>query len=434
MTTIVVGAGMSGLAAALRLQDAGHRVRIIEAGMRPGGRIQTVSRRGDSAECGVQSIHTSYSNVQELIQRVGLADRLSPVPGSIGYLQEDGSIIETNGPRDLIPLLGISGVRDLAWLAIRYLSRTLVQSAFSIDEASLSRGKTIASEMFSWTGPRFRRVVLEPLLHAVAGSDLSGINAQHALSCIKLAMSSGLCALDTGLAELPHRISALLDVTYNSKATCLLMYGKKVTGVRMAGGETIEAEHVIVALPPDATLKILPDAMGELASALQKFESSPLPLVYMFLNRPLPHHSAVFMGHLAGRRTFNMFMNHARKTPAMVPSGRAILSAWPAHPDSVNLALHSDAQLAELALTDAAAFLPEIASWIEDIQVVRHGWGYARYMPDTYRRVLAFKAMASSFSGVSFASADFEGAHMESGVRSGYAAANAVLREFDETS
>ena len=43
MKFIVIGAGLSGLAAAYRFQQAGHEVEIVEAADRPGGRCATVA-------------------------------------------------------------------------------------------------------------------------------------------------------------------------------------------------------------------------------------------------------------------------------------------------------------------------------------------------------------------------------------------------------
>lgn len=60
MSVIVIGAGLSGLAAAYRLQNAAHEVEVIEAADRPGGRCKAVHRDGfiiDTCPEWVATIH-----------------------------------------------------------------------------------------------------------------------------------------------------------------------------------------------------------------------------------------------------------------------------------------------------------------------------------------------------------------------------------------
>ncbi|NCV12680.1 MAG: FAD-binding protein [Rhodobacteraceae bacterium] len=49
---VVVGAGIGGLAAALRLSTLGHKVRIIEAAPTPGGKIRTLSGANNPIDLG----------------------------------------------------------------------------------------------------------------------------------------------------------------------------------------------------------------------------------------------------------------------------------------------------------------------------------------------------------------------------------------------
>src|SRR4030065_728763 len=50
--TIIVGAGISGLSCAWFLRERGHRIRVLEAGPRPGGTIQSVHQDGFLIEAG----------------------------------------------------------------------------------------------------------------------------------------------------------------------------------------------------------------------------------------------------------------------------------------------------------------------------------------------------------------------------------------------
>ena len=71
---IVVGAGVSGLAAAHRLRelDPTFEVEIIEASERPGGWLRTVERDGFVVELGPDSILTEKPHALALVRRLGI--------------------------------------------------------------------------------------------------------------------------------------------------------------------------------------------------------------------------------------------------------------------------------------------------------------------------------------------------------------------------
>jgi polyamine oxidase len=69
---IVVGAGMSGLAAARKLLEAGYRVTVLEARERIGGRIYTDDSLGAPIDLGAAWIHGSTKNpITELASEAG---------------------------------------------------------------------------------------------------------------------------------------------------------------------------------------------------------------------------------------------------------------------------------------------------------------------------------------------------------------------------
>jgi oxygen-dependent protoporphyrinogen oxidase len=74
----VLGAGATGLTAALRLGEAGHRVRLFEAGPRVGGAVRTEQVDGWLIEGGPNSVLTGEPALTRLIERLGLAGEVVP--------------------------------------------------------------------------------------------------------------------------------------------------------------------------------------------------------------------------------------------------------------------------------------------------------------------------------------------------------------------
>ena len=66
-TITIIGAGISGLTAAIHLHRKGFAVKIIEATDRAGGRIKTDTVNGFLLDRGFQVLLTSYPEAKELL-------------------------------------------------------------------------------------------------------------------------------------------------------------------------------------------------------------------------------------------------------------------------------------------------------------------------------------------------------------------------------
>src|SRR5690606_27668149 len=89
----VVGAGLAGLAAARRLQAAGARVTVLEAGDRVGGRAITDEVDGFRIDPGAQLVASMHRRFLGVVRGLGMESRLLPAEGR-DALWRDGRIHE----------------------------------------------------------------------------------------------------------------------------------------------------------------------------------------------------------------------------------------------------------------------------------------------------------------------------------------------------
>jgi protoporphyrinogen oxidase len=90
MTEIaVVGAGLAGLTAALRLAEQGYRVRLFERYPRPGGLARALDVGGEPLEAFYHHLFTSDTACVALAEELGLGDLIEWLPSRMGIWTEN---------------------------------------------------------------------------------------------------------------------------------------------------------------------------------------------------------------------------------------------------------------------------------------------------------------------------------------------------------
>ena len=123
---MVVGAGLAGLAAALRLRGAGREVTVVERGPGPGGRAGRVERAGYALDTG-PSVFTAPEILADTLAAVGekLEERLTLLPLETTYRAQfaDGSQLDVHADPDAFAaeVAGCAGPAEAAALR-RYLA------------------------------------------------------------------------------------------------------------------------------------------------------------------------------------------------------------------------------------------------------------------------------------------------------------------------
>jgi len=153
----VVGAGLAGLTAALRLSEAGLKVRVFERYPRPGGLARVLEIGGEAIEAFYHHLFTTDTAYVALAEELGLADEIEWLPSRMG-IWADGRLWDFGTPQSLL-LFHPLGLVDKLRFAVSTL--TLQRSG----NASKFENVTACEWIRRHQGERVWRTVWGPLLY-----------------------------------------------------------------------------------------------------------------------------------------------------------------------------------------------------------------------------------------------------------------------------
>ncbi|MHB8464439.1 MAG: methyltransferase domain-containing protein [Acidimicrobiales bacterium] len=246
---VVIGGGVGGASAALRLADAGFSVVLLEQSDHLGGLVMSLEIGGTPIERFYHHIFPHEHEIISLIDAMGLTPKLEWIRSSVAMLL-GGRVWPFVSPGDLLRFgalgigdrvhTGIGGLRSMRWK----------------DWAALDR-VTAQDWLADLTGRRGYQVVWEPLLRAKFGSAADRVPAAWMWGRFQqrsAARKTGVEKLgylrggfrqifDALEVELPRRG---VKVQLGTAATGIRTAGGRVTGVDSDAGP-IEADTVIYA-------------------------------------------------------------------------------------------------------------------------------------------------------------------------------------------
>jgi phytoene dehydrogenase-like protein len=251
---VVVGAGLAGLAAAVRLHEAGRRVRVLEAGDAVGGRVRTDLVDGFRLDRGFQVLLTQYPELDRY--DMGSLDLQHFGAGALvvhnGRFHHVGDPLRDPRALPSTALAPIGSVLDKA--RILQLRRRVSRAG----APALLRGPDVSTaEHLRTLG--FSATMIErffrPLFSGIQ-LDAELATSGRMFDVIFRSLALGSSAVPArGMQALPESIAARLPAGAVS-------LGRTVTevddhGVVCAGGERIDASHVIVATEGPAAVRLL---------------------------------------------------------------------------------------------------------------------------------------------------------------------------------
>jgi oxygen-dependent protoporphyrinogen oxidase len=429
---IVVGAGIAGLTAALRLSQRGYQVTVLESDDKVGGRMSSIERDGYRLDRGAVSLSTKYEHMHKLISEVGLADQVVPCPDTIG-IPRDGTIhrIRSNSIWRSANTKLLSNRSKLAaaklGIDIRKLSKVI-----DWDDIGAADGwdNETAKE---WVLRRGNTEIEEHVTDAVVRGGLMTRTDTMSAMDLQFLMASffgaELFTFPAGVGVLPAAIAERLDVQLNTRVTGVEEHVDRVrvSSVKDGGAErTEDADAVVIALTSHHMAAIHPGLPAEHREIVMNTDYVKLITITLALNRR-PAEPSMFLGlsEKVHPELCGLFLDHNRHA-SRAPKGAGLVTAYWHHDWNCAEWETEDGVIVDKTIAAASEFIPELQNSVNFANLTRWSAAFVYSRPGTYRALHKVAAARAGAKRVHLAGDYFSGPSTNGSLSSGELAAARV--------
>jgi squalene-associated FAD-dependent desaturase len=280
----VIGGGWAGLAAAVRAQQAGHRVALFEMAGHLGGRAREVAQDGLVLDNGQHILIGAYARTLDLMKTVGAnpATALCRLPLELRYPDGRGLRVPP-GPQWLGLLRATGGARGWGWRDRAAFARAAL--GWVRDGFQCPPERTVQQLCADLTPP-VRQLLIDPLCVAALNTPAREASAMVMLRVMRDALFGGPGASDLLLPRRP--LTQLLPApaqAWLQAAGAELHLGTRVNRLaRGAGGwhiDDAEFDGVVLACPAAEAARLAEPVDARWARRAAALRYEPIVTVYL---------------------------------------------------------------------------------------------------------------------------------------------------------
>jgi protoporphyrinogen/coproporphyrinogen III oxidase len=448
---VVVGGGISGLAAAWFAAEAGYAVTVLEASPRVGGKLQVGEVAGIAVDVGAEALLTARPEGIELISALGLDDeRIAPTTTS-ARVRAAGR----NHPLPARTMFGIpsdvetvraSGVLSEDGVAALAAEPTLDPLPPLTDDVSV--GALVRARLGDEVADR----LVEPLLGGVYAGRADALSLRATMSGLAARLETGGSLLEAaravtdvgtrapsagpiftslrgGLGRLPAalvaagRFEVRTGVTVRTIARTPTGFALECGAVPVA--ELVEADAVIVAAPPAKASRLLGTVAPVAAAELAEIETASMAIVrFAFSEVAPPAGSGLLVG--SGERLATKAVTLSSQKWPLDAGGLTLLRASVGRVGEPLALQFEDAELIALVGRELRPLLGIDAAPV-DARVTRWGGGLPQYAVGHVDRIARVRSSVAAVPALGVCGAAFDGVGIPACIASARAAVDRVV-------
>ncbi|PYU68699.1 MAG: hypothetical protein DMG49_15350 [Acidobacteria bacterium] len=318
---IVIGGGIAGLGAAIRLKDRGFEPLVLEAESRVGGRMTTDRVNGFVVDRGVTLFGNAFGSMRALVKRLGLSPLVCKGKFSVGIQDAAGCRGYRSGRfDDLLLDHGISWRARLASIRfgfdlLRY-HRALVHGEDAQTYFKRIRGEEVFERIF------------RPGLNGPVGGAVETSSRVILMQVLWNLLVRGQWNLTDGVDRIPEAAAAQVRVVTAARVRHVEQSGESVQVETEVDGKAqrFTARRIILAIPGQLVPALCPQLPAETRELLARTQYSRIVNAAVALSKPpnVPYAGYAFTSDvIPGLGRKSRWSISAR--PIDVPTARA----WP---------------------------------------------------------------------------------------------------------